>query len=108
MAHAWTVNGSLPNDPLLTQYVDTLAGPPADYNLAFVNIKLSSRSSLGRRVLAFRVDGSGTYKIKMCGYEGGYSPSLAYTGMPNVAEVYNFRRASKMVADVGSVYFRGC
>lgn len=100
MAATWTANGSLPNDPLLTQYVDTLAGASAGYNLAATNVNYVQIYAWAQGA---GVTGGwgGTYKLKMCGYEGGYSPSLFFTGMSNVGEVYAFRRASKMVADVG-------
>lgn len=100
MAHAWVVNGSLPNDPLLTQYVDTLAGPDSGFNLAHLNNNYRQISAWAQGA---GVSGgwAGVYKLKMCGYEGGYSPSIFPAGGPNFSEIYPFRRASKMVADVG-------
>lgn len=103
MANTWYhTNGQAPNDPLLTQYVDTLAGvaDPATFNLAQTNINYVQIFAWAQGA---GVSGgwAGAYKLKMCGYEGGYSPSLGPTGASNLTEVYAFREASKMVADVG-------
>ena len=101
MAHTWTVNGSLPNDPLLNQYVDSLAGPTDNrFNMA-ANFVCYQQIFIWAQGAGVSGGWGGAYKLKMCGYEGGYSPSLQNTGPPNLGEVYKFRNASKMVADVG-------
>lgn len=100
MAATWTTNGSSPTDPLLTQYVDTLSGAAAGFNLASCNLNYTTIYTWAQGA---GVSGgwAGQYKVGMCGYEGGYSPSLFNTGASNLAQVYNFRVATTYVADVG-------
>jgi len=100
MANAWVAGGSLPNDALLTQYVDSLAGAASGFNLAATNLNYTT---IWTWVQGAGVSGGwgGLYKIGMAGYEGGYSPSLFGSYGADTAAVYNFRVASKYVADVG-------
>jgi hypothetical protein len=97
MAATWTTNGSSPTDPLLTQYVDSLDGAVSGFNLAAcaLNYNAIFPWAQGAGVAG---GWGGLYKLGMCGYEGGYSPSL---GGGASAQVNNFRVASKYVADVG-------
>lgn len=100
MANNWVAGGSLPNDALLTQYVDSLAGAASGFNLAATNLNYTTIWTWAQGA---GVSGGwgGLYKLGMAGYEGGYSPSLFGSYGADTAAVYNFRVASKYVADVG-------
>jgi hypothetical protein len=96
MASTWAANGSLPNDALLTTYVDSITGAAANFNLAQLQTNYSAIFAWAQGA---GVSGgwAGSYKLGMCGYEGGYSPSL----FASTTQIYNFRVATKFGADVG-------
>lgn len=96
MANTWVTNGSSPTDAALTAYVDSLDGAASGFNLAatLANYQFIFTWAQGQGVSG---GWAGQYQLGMCGYEGGYSPSLNAAGN----NVNNFRVASKFVADVG-------
>lgn len=82
---------------IATSYADTLAGAASGFNLAATNITYGFVFAWAQGF----TNSSGA-KIKMCGYEGGYSPS--FTGN---TQLDNLREASKFVNDIGAALIGG-
>lgn len=76
---------------IATTYADTISGAASGFNLAQNNIYFGFGFTFAQGFT-----NSAGNKLKMCGYEGGYSPDLTGT-----AQVNALRNASKFVDDIG-------
>lgn len=82
---------------IATAYADTLAGAASGFNLAQQRVYFGFAFTWTQKF----TNGAGD-KIKMCCYEGGYSPDLSGT-----SQVNTLRNASKAVADIGKAISGG-